>query len=88
MKSTLPLMHFGKHHIDHFVSACEKVLLGVNIEATKAQIMATVKEIKVYEESLELKGGNLQLLANVLNNKVGPPNGVPDSYQCGGEIDI
>lgn len=76
-RSRLPLMNFGKHQIDNFVSACEKVLLGGNTEATKALLMATVKDIKVYEDKIDITGGNLKLLANVANNKAGNPNGVP-----------
>ena len=76
-KSSLPLMNFGKNHIDNFVRACEKVLLGGNVEATKALLIATVKEIRVYEDKLVLKGGKLQLLANVANNKKGNSDGVP-----------
>jgi site-specific DNA recombinase len=76
-RSPFPLMHFGKLHIDNFVAACEKVLLGGNTEATKALLLATVKEIKVYENKIDLKGGNLQLLANVESNKAGNSDGVP-----------
>jgi len=36
-----------------------------------------VKNIKVYEDKLDLTGGSLQLLANVESNKAGNPNGVP-----------
>jgi len=39
--------------------------------------LATVKEIKVYEDKIDFNGGNLQLLANVENNKAGDSNGVP-----------
>ena len=76
-KTRLPLMHFGQNHIDSFVLACEKVFLGGNVEATKALLLAMVKNIKVYEDKLDFTGGNLQLLANVENNKAGNPNGVP-----------
>lgn len=76
-KSRFPIMHFGKDHIDSFVLACEKVLLGGNIEATKALLLATVKSITVYEDKVDLTGGNLQVLANVEKNKAGNPNGVP-----------
>ena len=76
-KSRLPLMHFGKNNINNFVSACEKVLLGGNTEATKALLMATVKNIKVYEDKIDFTGSNLKLLANVANNKAGNPDGVP-----------
>jgi site-specific DNA recombinase len=76
-KTRFPLMHFGKQHIDKFSLACEKVLLGGNTEATKALLLATVKEIKVYEDRIDFKGGNLQLLANVESNKAGNPDGVP-----------
>jgi DNA invertase Pin-like site-specific DNA recombinase len=76
-KTRLPLMHFGKHHIEQFLFACEKVLLGGNVEATKALLLATVKEIKVYEDKIDFIGGNLQILANVESNKAGNPNGVP-----------
>ena len=76
-KSALPLMRFGKKHIEDFVDSCERVLLGDNTEATKALILATVKDIKVYEDKVDFRGGNLPLLANVANNKAGTPNGVP-----------
>ncbi len=76
-RSRLPLMKFGKHQIDNFVSACDKVLLGGNTEATKALLMATVKDIKVYEDKIDITGGNLKLLANVANNKAGNSDGVP-----------
>ena len=68
-KTRLPLMHFGQNHIDSFVLACEKVLLGGNVEATKALLLAMVKNIKVYKDKLDFTRGNLQLLANVESNK-------------------
>lgn len=76
-KTRIPLMHFGKHHIEQFLFACEKVLLGGNVEATKALLLATVKEIKVYEDKVDFIGGNLQILANIESNKAGNPEGVP-----------
>lgn len=76
-KSSLPLMRFGKKHIESFVDSCVTVLLGGNTEATKALILATVKDIKVYEDKVDIRGGHLPLLANVSNNKNGHPKGVP-----------
>ncbi len=76
-KTRLPLMHFGKRHIDKFSWACEKVLLGGNTEATKALLLATVKEIKAYEDRIDFKGRKLQFLSNVESNIAGNPDGVP-----------
>jgi len=76
-KSSLPLMRFGKNHIESFVDSCVSVLLGGNTEATKALILATVKDIKVYEDRVDIKGGHLPLLANVASNKNGHSKGVP-----------
>mgnify|MGYP005989147229 CR=1 FL=1 len=73
-------MHFGKHHIDNFVLACEKVFLGGNIEATKALLLALVKDIKMYEDKIDFTGGNLQLLANVESNKAGEPRWSAQPY--------
>ncbi len=70
-------MRFGKDHIGRFVESCDKILLGNNIEATKALLLALVKDIKVYEDKVEVRGGYLPLLANFANNKGGPPEGVP-----------
>jgi hypothetical protein len=76
-KSSLPLMRFGKNHIENFVDSCVSVLLGGNTEATKALILATVKDINVYEDKVDIRGGHLPLLANVANNKNGHSKGVP-----------
>ena len=76
-KSSLPLMRFGKNHIESFVDSCVNVLLGGNTEATKALILATVKDIKVYEDKVDIQGGHLPLLTNVANNKNGHSKEVP-----------
>lgn len=76
-KTSLPVMKFGKKQIKGFVQACEKVLLGGNEEAIKALLLSLIKDIKVYENKVELRGGYLPLLASVANNKAGHPNGVP-----------
>ncbi|OKY24966.1 recombinase family protein [Thalassotalea sp. PP2-459] len=76
-KTSLPIMRFGRNHIENFVSSCNKVLLGGNTEATKALLLALVKDITVYKDNVEIRGGHLPLLANVANNKAGNPEGVP-----------
>ena len=40
-------------------------------------MLATVKEIEVYENKIDLKGVNLQILVNIESNKAGNPDGVP-----------
>lgn len=42
-----------------------------------ALLLALVKDITVYEDNVEIRGGYLPLLANVANNKAGNPEGVP-----------
>ena len=54
-----------------------EVLLGGNTEATKVLLLALVKDITVYENNVEIRGGHLPLLANVAKNKAGNPEGVP-----------
>lgn len=76
-KTSLPIMRFSRNQIESFVSSCNKVLLGGNTEATKALMLALVKDITVYEDNVEIRGGHLLRLANVANNKAGNPEGVP-----------
>lgn len=68
-KAQLPIMHFSKLHIEYFVSACNKVLLGGNLEASKTLLQAIIKDITVYEEKSDLRGANISVLANVANNE-------------------
>jgi site-specific DNA recombinase len=76
-KSTLPLMRFGDQQINKFSNACNAILLGGNIEASKGLLIAIVDEIIVDEEKLTLRGGKLQLLRNVSKYKAGNQELVP-----------
>jgi hypothetical protein len=57
-KATLPLMNFGKQQIINFSDACNETILGGNIDATKALLMAVIDEIVVEPSDITLKEGN------------------------------
>lgn len=59
----LPIKKFGQSHISLFAQAAKKVLLGSDGEATKALLLATVRDIVVYPDRVQLRGGILPLAA-------------------------
>jgi DNA invertase Pin-like site-specific DNA recombinase len=59
----LPIKKFGQSHISLFAQAARNILLGDDNEATKALLVAIVKEIVVYPTKLKFSGGLLPLAA-------------------------
>ncbi len=72
-KIELPIKKFGQTHIALFAQAAKNVLLGSDSEATKALLIAMIKQIVVFPTHVKLQGGLLPLAAMI--SRVGKKTG-------------
>ncbi|MGR5150858.1 recombinase family protein [Photobacterium swingsii] len=73
----LPIRTFGEKQIDVFVKVMRQLIKEQNDESKKILYFGLIQEVKVFPESVTLKGSKLGLLAMVSKTKEGTSNLVP-----------
>ena len=65
LRMGLPIKKFGAKQTGLFIDACKRVLLGGNLEATKALLNAVIERIEIKQDKVTIVGNKLKMMANI-----------------------